>query len=153
VKPIALDAFRLQFLGDWKDACNVRQASVKGGIETRRLGKPGKMLSCEADDRQSRWNVQRREGAGGLELPQDRIIDEAMLPELRSAMHDPMPYGGRRWNTGLGEKSPDADDRFPLAWNWYPLAQQRIFLGIPCVDFAFFLADRLGLAGEQHLDS
>jgi hypothetical protein len=57
VKPIALDTLRLQFLGDGKDTRDLSQFGVKGGVETRHLRKPGKMLSCEVDDRQCRWNM------------------------------------------------------------------------------------------------
>ena len=81
--------------------------------------------------------MQRREGSGRFELLQDQIIDDAMLPELRPAMHDSMPDGGRRRHSGLGKKSSDADDRFPLAWNGYRLGEQRIFMRILCVEFAF----------------
>src|SRR5271168_1646077 len=115
VKPVALDTFKSQFPGDWKNTRDLRKAGVKRGVETRHLGKPGKMLLCEADGRQSRWNMQRREGAGGLELLQDRIIDETVLPKLRSAMHDSMPDSRRRRRSRRVEKSSDADDRFPLA--------------------------------------
>jgi hypothetical protein len=66
-------------------------------------------------------------------------------------MHDSMPDCGRRRHAGLGKKFADADDRFQLAWNGYRLGEQRISATILCAEFAFFLADRLGLAGEQHL--
>ena len=68
MKSVALDALRLQFLGDRKDARDLRQFGVKGGVETRRLRKPGKMLLREADDRQGRGHMQRREGGRGFEL-------------------------------------------------------------------------------------
>ena len=80
VKPVALDALRSQFLGDRKNARHVRLFGVKRGVETRHLRKVGKMLPREADDRQSRRNMQRREGGGSLKVSQDRIIDEAVLP-------------------------------------------------------------------------
>jgi hypothetical protein len=51
VKPVALDTLTLQFFGDRKDTCDLRQLGVKGGVETRHLRNPGKMLLCEADDR------------------------------------------------------------------------------------------------------
>ena len=65
-------------------------------------------------------------------------------------MHDSMPDGGRCRHFGVGKKSSDADDRFPLAGNGYRLGEQRISARILGVEFAFFVADRLGLAGEQH---
>ena len=42
--------------------------------------------------------MQRREGGGRLELSQHSSVDQAMLPQLRSAMHDAMPDGVRRWH-------------------------------------------------------
>jgi hypothetical protein len=76
-----------------------------------------------------------------------------MLPELWSAMHDSMPDGGRCRHFGVGKNSSDADDRFPLAGNEYCFGQQHAFAQIFCVEFAFFVSDRLGLAGEKHLGS
>ena len=105
MKPVALDALRLQFLGDRKDARDLRQSGVKGGVETRHLRKAGKMLLREADDRQSRRSMQRREGGCRLKLPQDRIVDQAMLAQLRSAMHDAMPDGGRRRHVGARQEA------------------------------------------------
>ena len=68
VKSVALNSLRLQFLGNRKHPRDRRQFGVKGGVETRRLRKPRKMLLREADDRQSRWNMQRREGGRRFEL-------------------------------------------------------------------------------------
>ena len=112
VEPVALDALRPQFPGDRKDARDRRQSGVKRGVETRHLRKPGKMHFREADDRQSWWNMQRCEGRRRLKLPQDLIVNAAMLPELRPAMHNAMPDGRRRREFGIGKKSCDADDRF-----------------------------------------
>jgi hypothetical protein len=64
-------------------------------------------------------------------------------------MYDSMPDYGRRRHAGLRKKFADA--RFQLAWNGYRLGEQRISAPVLCVEFAFFLADRLSLAGEQHL--
>ena len=68
VKSITLDTLELQFPGDRKDMRNRRQLGVKCRVETRRLRKSRKMLLCEADDRQSRWNMQRCEGDRPFEL-------------------------------------------------------------------------------------
>ena len=38
--------------------------------------------------------MQRREGRSSIKLPEDRIVNEAMLPELRSAMHDAIAGAG-----------------------------------------------------------
>ena len=94
--------------------------------------------------------MQRREGGSGFKLTYDQIINEAVLPELRSAMHDSMSDGGRCRHFGVGKKSSDADDRFPLAGNGYRLGEQRIVARIPRVEFAFLVADRLSLAGNEH---
>ena len=73
-----------------------------------------------------------------------------MLPELWSAMNGSMPDGGRCRYFGVGEKSSDAYDRFPLAGNGYCLAKQRGFARISCVEFAVFFPDQLSHAREQH---
>ena len=104
VKSVALDALRLQFPGDRKDPRDVRQFGVKGGIEARHLRKPGKMLLREADDRQRRRSMQRRKGGSGFKLPQDRFVDEAVLPQLRPAMHDAMPDGDRCRHSGARQE-------------------------------------------------
>jgi hypothetical protein len=70
VKPVALDTLQLQFLGDRKDTCDLRQFGMKGGVKTRHLRKPGEMLLCEADDRQGRWSMQRREGGSSFSAAQ-----------------------------------------------------------------------------------
>src|SRR5207245_9785510 len=122
-----------------------RQFGVKGGVEARHLRKPGKMRLCEADDSESRGRMQRREDGGSFEVAQDRIVNEAMLPQRRSAVHDAMPNGGRRRHLVVGTTCSDAGDRFPLAGNRYCLAQQRISARILGVEFAVYLADRLSL--------
>src|SRR6202040_4328976 len=93
VKAVALDTLRLQIFGDRKHTRDIGHSGVKCGVETRRLWKPGKMLLGEADDRQSRRRVQRREGGSSFQLPQHRLVNQAMLPQLRSAMHDSVSDG------------------------------------------------------------
>ena len=68
VKSVTLNPFRLQFLRDRKETRDRRQFGMEGRVETRRLRKSRKMLLCAADDRQSRWNMQRREGGCRFEL-------------------------------------------------------------------------------------
>src|ERR1700677_392914 len=113
MKPVALNSLRLQFLGNWKHPRDCRHFGVKGSVETRRLRKPRKLLLCEADDRQSRRNVQGRESSRRFELRQDRMVDEAMLPEFRTAMDNAMPDCVRHGHFGVDEKLSDADDCFP----------------------------------------
>ena len=62
-------------------------------------------------------SVQRRKGGGSLKFPEHRLVNRAMLPELRPAMHDAMPDGVKRRHLGVGKKSTDAGDRFALARN------------------------------------
>jgi len=69
MKPVALDPFQLQFLGDRKDPRDLRQFGVTRGVEARRLRRRRKMFSREADDRKSRWNMQRRERPRRFKLP------------------------------------------------------------------------------------
>jgi hypothetical protein len=90
--------------------------------------------------------VQRREGDSILKLPQDGIINGAMLPKLRSAMHDSMPDRTRRRQFAVRKKSFNANDRFPLARNIDCLRQQRFSVRVLRVDLAVFVADRLSLA-------
>ena len=85
---------QLQFLGDRQDPCNLGQPGVKGGVEARDLRQPGKVFLCEADYRQRRRRMQRRESCCSFKLLQDRIINQAMLAELWPAMHDAMSDGG-----------------------------------------------------------
>jgi hypothetical protein len=79
---------------------------MKLGVETRHLRHAGKVRLRQADERQRGRCVQRRKGRGGLQLPQHRIVDAAMLAQRRPAMHDAVPDGvwrrhpGRRENTG-----------------------------------------------------
>jgi hypothetical protein len=69
-------------------------------------------------------------------------------------MHDSMPDGGWCRHFGVGEKSSDAYDRFPLAGNGYGLAKQSGFARILCVEFAVFFPDhQLSHAREQHFGS
>ena len=80
-------------------------------------GSLGKVFLCEADDRQRRRRVQRRKDGGKLQFPEHRLVNQAMLPELRPAMHNAMPDGVKRRHLGVGKKSTDAGDRFALARN------------------------------------
>ena len=104
VKSVALDSVRPQFLGDRKNPGDRWQIGVKGGVETGDLRDTGKMLSCEADDRERRRHVQRRKCRRGFKLPQHLIIDATMLPKFGAAMHDAVPDGIRRRHVGGGKK-------------------------------------------------
>jgi hypothetical protein len=39
VKPVALDTFQLQFLGDRKNTCDLRQFGVESSVETQALNR------------------------------------------------------------------------------------------------------------------
>src|SRR3984893_16323821 len=121
VKAVALDPLRLEFLGDRKHTRDIGHSGVKCGVEKCNLWKPRKMLLGEADDRQSRRRMQRREGGSSFQLQQHRLVNQAMLLELRSAMDDSVSDGGRRRHFGVGKELSDATDRIPLYGNrWCP---------------------------------
>ena len=48
--------------------------------------------------------MQRRKSGRGFQLLQYLFIDQAMLPQLRSAMHDAVSDRGRRGHFGVVEK-------------------------------------------------
>ena len=96
--------------------------------------------------------MQRREGGRCFELRQNRIVNEAMLPEFWPAMDNAMPDCVRRRHFGVDEKLSDADDCFPLARNRTRLGEQCVSVRVFGMAFAAFVADRLGLAREQHFD-
>ena len=82
MKPVALDPLRSQCLGNRKDPRDFRQIGVKRGVETRYLRRRREMFPCEADDRKSRWNMQRREDNRRCKLAQNLIINRTMVPEF-----------------------------------------------------------------------
>jgi hypothetical protein len=67
-------------------------------------------------------------------------------------MDDAMPDGGRLWHLRVDQKPADTDDRFPLAGNGPRLGKQYISARVFRMAFAAFVADRLGLAGDQPFD-
>ena len=64
-------------------------------------------------------------------------------------MNDAMPDRGRL-HRGVAQKTADTNDCFPLAGNGTDLGKQYISSRILCMEFAAFVADRLGLTREQH---
>ena len=95
--------------------------------------------------------MQRRKGRCGVQLLHDLYVDQAMLPQLRSAMNGTMADcdGGR--GAAVVKEFADAGNRFPLRGNGRRLGQPRMAAQILRVKLATFLADRLGLAGQQQL--
>ena len=100
---------------------------MKARVETRDLRQARGNARGEADDRQRRWHVQRRKGDGRLEFSRTASSMQAMLPELRTAMHDAMPDGVRRRHLEVGKQSADADDRVSLAGNGRCLGEATNF--------------------------
>ena len=151
VKTVAPDTLRSQFFGDRQHPRHLGQAGVKGGVETRRLRQPAKMLAGKANDRQRRWRMQRGKSRGRFELLQHRVVDQAVLQQLRPAMHDAMPDGTGRRHPAFSQKPPDADDRFALGRNGRRFGGQDFPPRIPRGKLAGCFAYRLGLAGKQLL--
>ncbi len=73
------------------------------------------MCLGKSDDRQSPWHVQWGKSHGRVELIEDRIIDDAVVPELRSPVHDAMPDALRGGHFQVGKQPCDADNRVFLA--------------------------------------
>src|SRR6266567_681585 len=114
MKPKTLDALRLQVFGERKNACNIRQSGMECRVETRYLSDAAEKLLRMTQNRQRRRNMQRSKNAGGLELFKHGIIDQAVLTNRCSAMHDPVPNRGRSWLIGVSEKSRKSDQRVLL---------------------------------------
>src|SRR5438552_2264889 len=83
-------------------------------VETRYLGDAAEKLLRMMQNGKRRRNVQGSKNAGGFELLKHGIIDQAVLPNMCSAMHDPVPNRGRSWLIGVSEKSRKPDERVLL---------------------------------------
>jgi hypothetical protein len=151
VKPVALDPFCSQRVGNRQHACDVRHMCMKARVETRDLRQAGKMCRGKSDDRQSRWHVQWGKGYGRVELIEDRLIDDAVVLELRAAVHDTMPDALRCGHFQVGQQPGYADNRVLLAGQRSALAEQRGPYPVFGVEDGRLLADRLRLAGDQPL--
>ena len=150
MKAVALDALRLQFPGYRKHAGNVRQIGMK--CRCRNMPPAATSGKCFRAKRMT-------DRAGGvcsgakamrrLKLLQVPLVDQAMLPQLRSAMHDPVSDGDGRRAARVGKELPDAGNRFA----WLGMAtvsdQQCVIAQIPRVELAALLADRFSLAGQK----
>lgn len=93
VKSIALHALGQQLMRQRKHACRIGQMAMERGIETGHLAclrqGPGRM----PDPLERCWNMQRRETGGRLDLLHHRLVDQAMLTQPRTAVHDAMGDG------------------------------------------------------------
>ena len=61
------------------------------------------------------------------------------------------PDGRWRRQLGVGKKSADANDGFPLVWNGYRVGKQGVSAQILCAECCCRSADRFRRAGEQPL--
>ena len=95
---------------------------MESGVETRYLSDAAEKLLRMTQNRQRRRNMQRSKSAGGFKLLKYGIVDQAVLSNMRSAMHDPVPDGRRSWLLGISEKSRKPDERVLLI-------RKRGFLG------------------------
>ena len=74
--------------------------------------------------------------------------DQAMLPQLRSAMNDTVTDYDRGRCAAIVKEFPDAGNGFPLRGNGQRLDQPRMIAHILRVKLTALLADRLCLAGH-----
>jgi hypothetical protein len=95
--------------------------------------------------------MQRRKGRCSIQLMQDLFVDQAMLPQLRSAMNDTVTDGDGGRGAAVVKQFPDAGNGFPLGRNKRGLDQLRIAADVLRVKLTILSADRFGLAGQQQL--
>jgi hypothetical protein len=109
------------------------------------------MLLCEANDRQRRRVVQRREGGCCFELTQNGVIDQAMATKIWPTMHYAMPDRDRLGLSTVSEKPSDARDRVLMGSEICRFGSQLIVISVSRPELALTATDRLGLAREKHL--
>src|ERR1700722_13610315 len=95
--------------------------------------------------------MQRRKGRCGVQLLHDLSVDQAMLPQLRSAMNDTVTDrdGGR--SAAIVKEFPDASNCFPLGENGRRLDQSPIISQILRATLSPSPADRFGPTGQQQV--
>jgi hypothetical protein len=96
VKPVPLNSLRSKRFRNGQRARHVGHGRMEGCVEACHLLDAGEVFLCKPYDGQRRRHVQRRVGRRGLQFAQDRIVDAAMTTQLRTAMDDAVPDGGRR---------------------------------------------------------
>ena len=151
MKSVAMDAIRPQIMGDRQGARDIRHSGVKRSVEAGHLRQPWEVLLREADDRQCRRNVQRREDSCGFELPQHGVVDQAMAAKTRPAMHHAMPDRGQLGFFAVREKRPDSCERFPLGSEVRRFGNQRLVVRVFDPELALAATYRLRLARKEHL--
>ena len=102
----------------------------------------------KADNRDGCGGVQRRKNGRVFQLLRYSFVNQTVLPELRAAMYDTVPYRFRRWRFCIVEEFANTDYRLPLASDWCGIVRQRIPLRIPHPKPAVWLADRFSNARE-----
>src|SRR5580704_4504604 len=99
---------------------------MKCCIEACDLRQPRKVLPRKTDHRQGGWRMQRRKGRCDVQLMHYLFVDHAMLPQLRSAMHDTVTDsdGGRR--APIAKEFSNTCNSVLLAGDGSRLGQPRI---------------------------
>ena len=95
--------------------------------------------------------MQRRKGRCGVQLMQDLLVDQAMLPQLRSAMHDAMTDSGGGRSAAIVEELSDTGNGVPLVFDGSLLVEPRIGAQILRMKLATLPADRFRLTGQQQV--
>ena len=151
MKSIALDAVRSQFQRDRQRARDIRHPSVKCRIEAGDLWQLREVLLRESNDRQRRRIVQWRKGGGRFDLPQHGVVDQAMAAKIWPTVHHAMSDRGRLSVVAVREKRSDACDRVLLGFEIRRFGNQQLVISVFRPELALALADRFGLARENHL--
>ena len=150
MKAVTLNTLGLQFPRYRKHTGNIRQIDVECRIEKHAICRQRrKVLSRKTDHREGGWRMQRRKSRRGVQLMQYLFVDQAMLTQLRSAMHDTVTDrdGGR--GAAVVEEFSDAGNSIPLVGDGYCLGQSRIVAQILRVKLAALPADGLCLASQH----
>ena len=87
-----------------------------------------------------------------MQPPQDRLVDAAMAPQLRAAMHDAVRDGNGCRQVELGEQAGDADHRATLVRDSAFLRRDGSTARILGVDSTGRLADGFRLTRNEPLD-
>ena len=103
---------------------------MKRRIEAGNLWQLRKMLLREANDRQRRRIVQRREGGCCFELTQHGVVDQAMATKIWPTVHYAMPDRDRLGLSTVREKPPDARDRVPMGSEICRFGSQQIVISV-----------------------
>jgi hypothetical protein len=67
--------------------------------------------------------MQRRESGRSVQPPQHRLINQAMLPPVRTTVNNAVSDGNRRRHFAASKNLSDPDNRIPLGRNGYYLGE------------------------------